>query len=48
MKPFKYVRVDWYLHENKLIFGVLTFMHGSGFKEFSSHEWEKKWEVGGI
>jgi len=41
-EPFNHVRVDWYIHHNKLIFGEMTFFHGSGFEKFSSLEWEEK------
>lgn len=41
-KPFNHVRVDWYIHKNKLIFGEMTFFHGSGFEEFNSREWEEQ------
>jgi hypothetical protein len=33
--PFPYVRVDLYLHQNKIYFGELTFYHGSGLERFS-------------
>lgn len=41
-KPFNHVRVDWYIHHNKLIFGEMTFFHGSGFEKFNSRKWEEK------
>lgn len=41
-KPFNHVRVDWYIHKDRLIFGEMTFFHGSGFEKFSSIEWEEK------
>ena len=33
--PFPYVRVDLYLHQNRIYFGELTFYHGSGLERFS-------------
>lgn len=44
-EPFNHVRVDWYIHDNKLIFGEMTFFHGGGFERFNSKEWEEK--IGG-
>lgn len=41
-KPFNHVRVDWYIHKDRLIFGEMTFFHGSGFQKFNSVEWEEK------
>ena len=41
-KPFNHVRVDWYIHKDRLIFGEMTFFHGSGFQKFNSLEWEEK------
>ncbi|MEQ3499757.1 ATP-grasp fold amidoligase family protein [Tenacibaculum sp. SSH1-16] len=41
-KPFNHVRVDWYISQNKLIFGEMTFFPESGFGSFSSKEWENK------
>lgn len=37
-RPFPYVRVDLYLHQNKIYFGELTFYHGSGLERFSPPE----------
>lgn len=39
---FKHVRVDWYISNEKLIFGELTFFHGGGYEKFNSKEWENK------
>lgn len=39
--PFNQVRVDWYIYENRLIFGEMTFFHGSDFEKFNSREWEE-------
>lgn len=41
-KPFNHVRVDWYICQDSLVFGEMTFFHGSGFEPFSSKEWELK------
>lgn len=41
-RPFNHVRVDWYIYENRLIFGEMTFFHGSGFEKFNSRMWEEK------
>lgn len=36
------VRVDFYIVEEKIYFGELTFFHCSGFVKFEPHEWDKK------
>jgi hypothetical protein len=41
-KPFNHVRIDWYICKRKLIFGEMTFFHGSGFEKFNKYEWELK------
>lgn len=41
-EPFNHVRVDWYIHENDLVFGELTFFHNSGRGIFNSREWAEK------
>lgn len=41
-EPFPHVRVDWYIVKDKLIFGEMTFYHGSGFEPFDNEEWEYK------
>ena len=41
-KPFPHVRVDWYIKDNALIFGEMTFFHGSGYEVFSNEEWAIK------
>lgn len=38
-EPFNHVRVDWYISNNKLIFGEMTFFHGSGFERFYDENW---------
>ena len=40
--PFNHVRVDWYVVNNKLIFGEMTFFHESGFGRFNNKVWEIK------
>jgi hypothetical protein len=37
-KPFNHVRVDWYICENRLVFGEMTFFHESGFGKFNRRE----------
>jgi hypothetical protein len=37
---FPHVRVDFYYIKNKIIFGELTFFHGSGFGHFRPEEFE--------
>lgn len=39
-KGFPHVRVDFYVIENDLYFGEMTFYHGSGFEKFSSEAME--------
>ena len=39
---FPHVRVDFYYCENKIIFGELTFFHGSGMELFSPDHFELK------
>ena len=34
-----HVRVDFYLENNKVYFGEMTFHHGSGCEKFSDEEW---------
>ena len=33
-QPFIHVRTDFYIINGKILFGELTFLHGSGFEEF--------------
>jgi len=42
-KPFPHVRVDWYIKDDTLYFGEMTFFHGSGLEKFSSTSWEALW-----
>lgn len=37
-----YVRTDFYSIDDKVLFGEMTFYHGSGFEKFSPEEFEKK------
>lgn len=39
-KGFPHVRVDFYILDNKIIFGELTFFHGSGFEKFKPYNFE--------
>ena len=39
-KDFRFVRVDWMIHEGKLYFEELTFTPYSGFSAF-----DKKWNL---
>jgi len=41
-KGFPHVRVDWFIHQDKLVFGEMTYFHGSGFEAFNSKAWEIK------
>ncbi|MBA4744723.1 glycosyl transferase [Muricauda sp. TY007] len=39
-KDFKYLRVDWYIINNKLYFGELTLYHHAGSKPIYPFEWD--------
>ena len=39
-EPFPYVRVDFYVHNDAIYFGELTFHHGSGFEVFIPKKWD--------
>lgn len=41
-QDFNYVRVDWYIVNQKLYFGEITFHAGSGFSKLEPAEWSKK------
>lgn len=41
-KGVPHVRVDFYVIENDLYFGEMTFYHGSGFEKFSSEAMENR------
>jgi hypothetical protein len=36
------VRVDWYIINEKIYFGEITFFHAGGIQKFSPPEWDKK------
>lgn len=39
-KPFPYVRVDFYILNDKIFFGELTFHHGGGYEQFTPTKWD--------
>ena len=39
-KDFIHIRVDWYVVNDKLYFGELTFYDGSGFAKFVDEKWD--------
>jgi hypothetical protein len=41
-KRFQYVRIDWYLLQERLFFGETTFNHGGGFERILPVEWDYK------
>lgn len=41
-KPFNHARIDFYVVNEKLIFGEITFTNGAGFDRFSSYEFDLK------
>lgn len=41
-KGFAHVRVDFYLIDNKIFFGEMTFHHDGGLVPFVPEEWDKK------
>ena len=41
-EPFDYVRVDWYVVDDKLYFGEITFHHDSGCRPIEPEEWDIK------
>lgn len=41
-KDFPHVRVDLYNQNNNIVFGELTFYHGSGYEKFSTNEFAKE------
>ncbi len=45
-KDFKFVRVDWMIHKNKLYFGEMTFTPYSGFIEFGKNNNELQLKLG--
>lgn len=42
-EPFQFVRVDFYLVNQKIYFGELTFFHNGGVSWFSPEEYDKIW-----
>ncbi len=42
-KPFPFVRVDFYICENKLVFGELTCFPEAGLMNITPSDWDKKW-----
>lgn len=40
--PYYHARVDFYIVNNEVIFGEITFTSGAGFNKFSSYEFDKK------
>jgi hypothetical protein len=38
--PFPYVRVDFYILNEKIFFGELTFHHGGGYEQFTPDKWD--------
>ncbi|WP_171025889.1 ATP-grasp fold amidoligase family protein [Clostridium sp. BSD2780061688st1 E8] len=41
-QDFPHVRVDFYQHEERVYFGELTFIHGSGYEKFTPPEYGKQ------
>ena len=41
-KDFKYLRVDWYIINNKLFFGELTLYHNGGMRPVEPEIWDLK------
>jgi hypothetical protein len=39
-QPFNYVRLDWYIHEDRLYFGEMTFTPAAGNMKFNPEEWD--------
>lgn len=37
-----FVRIDFYIIDNCVYFGEITFYHGSGYEEFTPEEWDAK------
>ena len=40
---FPFVRTDFYILKDKILFGELTFYPGDGFEAFKPECWDKKW-----
>lgn len=41
-KGFPHCRVDFYILDNKLYFGEITFYHFNGMKKFEPQEWDRR------
>ncbi|MBR6831854.1 MAG: hypothetical protein IKM81_00420 [Fibrobacter sp.] len=41
-KKFRFLRVDFYEHKNRLYIGELTFYPGAGFEKFDPPEWDEE------
>jgi len=41
-KEHSHVRVDFYIAENRIYFGELTFTHGGGFEKFKPSQYDRK------
>jgi len=39
-EPFNYVRLDWYIYQNKLYFGEMTFTPAAGNMKIKPEEWD--------
>lgn len=37
-----YIRIDWYVVNNKIYFGEVTFHHGGGYSQIRPFEWDQK------
>lgn len=42
-KPFNHVRVDWYIYQDKLVFGEMTFFTSNGLSVFKPEKWDAIW-----
>lgn len=40
-KDIPHVRTDFYCINDKILFGEMTFYHGSGFEKFVPSEWDR-------
>jgi hypothetical protein len=39
-QPFPYVRIDFYIIKDKILFGEFTFHHGGGYEQFTPNKWD--------
>ena len=37
-----HVRTDFYVIDNRIYFGEMTFYHGGGYEKFTPDEWNRK------